>query len=228
MKFRSSNITNVLIVFTILLFLPLVNSAQPSLGTFKKGDCISLVQTCESCTYNNISYVLYPNSSTALSNVQMTRDDTFYNYTFCDTNIIGEYLVNGFGDEDGTKEVWVYDLKVTGSGDSVSTTQGFVLLAQFGIVALFFGLGRVFSREKWKVKLFFDLSALLMGVILLNSIRVVSAQANALNSMGEVGLYLGMVILLFLFMYMFIHALIEVFGYFKNKKKMKWEVSNNP
>jgi len=228
MIFRSGNIKYLLIVFTFVLFLSFVNSAQPSLGTFKKGECISLVQICESCTYNNISYVLYPNSSTALSNVQMTRDDTFYNYTFCDTNIIGEYLVNGFGDEDGTKEIWVYDFRITGSGDSVSTTQGILLLAQFGVVALFFGLGRVFSREKWKVKLFFDLSALLMGVILLNSIRIVSAQANSLNTMGETGLYLGMVILLFLFMYMFIHALIEVFNYFKNKKQMRWEVRNNP
>lgn len=221
-------ITSLFLVSLLILILPFVTSSQPSLGTFKKGECISLAQICESCTYNNISYLLYPNSSTALSNVQMTKDDTYYNYTFCDTDIIGEYLVNGFGDEDGTKEIWVYDFVITGSGDKVNTSQSILLLAQFGVVALFFGLGRVFSREKWKVKLFFDLSALLMAVILLNSIRVVSAQADSLNTMGEVGLYLGMVILLFLFMYMFVHALIEVFKYFKEKKKMRWEVRNNP
>jgi len=219
---------NVLLIISIIIIVPFISSSQPSLGNFKKGGCINLLQTCDDCTYNNISSVVYPNSSLTSLNVAMTRVDTLYNYTFCFTDAIGEYTVNGFGNNDGVKEVWIYDFTISSSGDKVTTSQSILLLAQFGVVALFFGLGRVFSREKWKVKMFFDLTALLMGVILLNSIRIVSSQANSLNTMGELGLILGMVILLFAFLYMFIHALIEVFNHFKAKNRKRWEVSNNP
>ena len=158
----------------------------------------------------------------------MTRDDTYYNYTYCNTQIIGEYLVNGFGNMDGDKAIWVYDFFVSASGDSVSSTQGLLLIAQMGVVGLFFGLGRVFSSKKWKIKGFFDLSALLMSIILLNSIRITTAQSPNLNTMGNMGLILGIVIVSFLFLYIFINALIEVFSYFKNKKSMKWEVGGEP
>ena len=104
-----------LMVFCIVL-IGNVGAESQTLGTFKQNTCIELAQTCQNCTYNNISRVLYPNSTIALSNVVMTKDDTYYNYTFCTNNQIGEYVVNGFGDLDGVKTSWTYSYFVTRSG----------------------------------------------------------------------------------------------------------------
>jgi len=216
----------ILIIFLIMSFLtPLLSSTQSSLGTFKQNDCIELIQTCENCSYVNISAIYYPNSTLIISEIAMTKSDTVYNYTFCDTSVLGEYKVNGYGDEDGIKEIFVYTFEITSSGENLGLSQGIVLLAQMGVMALFFALGRVFGKEKWKIKLFFDLISLLMAIILLNSIRIIISQSENLKSMGETGLILGMIVLLFLFLYTFIYALIEVFRYFRNKKEMRWRVS---
>ena len=38
-------------------------AAQQTLGTFKKGECMQLVQTCGNCTYNNVSFVYQTNNA---------------------------------------------------------------------------------------------------------------------------------------------------------------------
>jgi len=216
----------ILIIFLLVIILiPFISPAQSSLGLFKQNDCVELLQTCENCTYVNISAITYPNSTIIISEVAMTKADTVYNYTFCNTSVLGEYKVNGYGDEDGQKEIFVYVFTITSSGENLGLSQGIVLLAQMGVMALFFALGRAFGKEKWKVKLFFDLISLLMAIILLNSIRIIISQSESLKSMGETGLILGIIVLLFLFLYTFIYALIEVFRYFRNKKEMRWRTT---
>ena len=112
------------IMFLILgiFFLSFASAQIQSLGVFKIGNDINLIQTCDNCTFNNITSVLYPNSSVAISNVQMTKDGTFYNYTFSDTNTIGTYIVNGFGDLDGIDTVWNYDFEITSFGTKISNS----------------------------------------------------------------------------------------------------------
>ena len=90
-----------------------------------------------------------------------------------------------------------------------------------GLVALAFG----FSKEKWKIRTFFFMCALFMGLIVFNSLRVTSGGSSTLSSMADVGLILGIVVLSFMFLYILIYYTIEVFKYFKNKRSMKWEVS---
>ena len=108
------------IILTIIVgifLISLVSAEQQTLGTFKQNVCIQLTQTCGNCTYNNISFV-YMTSDVILYNVsdQMTKVGTFYNYSFCDTSTIGEYIVNGFGDPDGKQTSWTYDFKITSTG----------------------------------------------------------------------------------------------------------------
>lgn len=130
-----------LILFLGMFLISLASAEIQTLGTFKQRECINLIQTCENCTYNNISTVLYPNSSVVLSNVVMTKDDTYYNYTFCNTSTLGSYIVNGFGDLDGEKTIWVYDFEVTPTG--LGSNIGFyiiVLILSLGIII--FGVAR--------------------------------------------------------------------------------------
>lgn len=171
-------------ILLILMFgmflISLVSAEVQTLGTFKQGDCINLIQTCDSCTYNNISYIIYPNSSVALSNVAMTRDDTYYNYILCYTSALGDYIVNGFGDLDGVKTIWVYDFKVTQTGTILKTSDSitylilifgvllFFLLCLYGGIVLPFrndrdGRGKIISVQKLK---YFKLACLFTSYIL--------------------------------------------------------------
>jgi len=46
----------------------------------------------------------------------MTKRGMEYTYTFTGANIVGTYLVNGFGDLDGTANAWAYEFEVTENG----------------------------------------------------------------------------------------------------------------
>lgn len=130
-----------LLIFLILLVLPTIYAEQQSLGTFKTGMCLQLTQTCSNCTYVNISSISYPNSSQAVGQVEMTATGTFYNYTFCDTFVNGNYIVQGFGDLDGSDTVWIYDFTINPIGQSPSTAQSITYLFIFGFsILIFFGL----------------------------------------------------------------------------------------
>lgn len=100
-------------MFLLITTISLASASISSLGTFKQNDCVNLLQTCSDCTYNNITLVLYPNSTQALGQVQMSQDGTSFNYTFCDTSTLGSYLVNGIGDLGGVNTIWNYDFLIT-------------------------------------------------------------------------------------------------------------------
>ena len=138
-----------LVIFLfIFLFLVQFTSAEiQTLGTFKQGNCITLIQTCGNCTYSNITQVVYPNNTQALGQVEMTKIDSQYNYSnFCSTDISGQYIVNGVSDVDGYNTAWAYDFFITPSGagfDSSKATTYFLIFI-FSILVfaglLFLGL----------------------------------------------------------------------------------------
>lgn len=105
-----------LLIFLFLL-IPFVNAEVQTLGNFRQNECVNLIQLCGNCTYNNITTVRYPNSSIALSSVQMTKIGAEYNYTFCSTPRFGEYIVSGFGDIDGSPTAWSYNFYITPNGE---------------------------------------------------------------------------------------------------------------
>ena len=130
-----------------LMAVNLLNfSSAESLGTFEQNGCIQLIQTCEDCTYVNISSVLYPNSSQALGEAAMTKTGTFYNYTFCDTSNLGNYIVNGHGDT--LPPVWHYSFTITPTGLEQSTAQG---LGSLAFLALYCVLTIVLGIVGWKL-----------------------------------------------------------------------------
>jgi hypothetical protein len=115
-------------------------------GTFDKGDCINLVQTCANCSYSNIT-ILNPDSTVAVSNVGMTSDGTYYSYNFCSTTSIGLYTVTGVGDENGITSIWNYNFNV---GIFVNSFNFYILIliVLIGVVILGFSI-----KEVWFVVL---------------------------------------------------------------------------
>ena len=107
----------ILLIGIVFLFLvSFVNAEEQSLGTFKKGECINLIQNCANCTYVNFTKVLYPDSTEALGNVESTKVGSIFNYTFCNTSKLGTYIVYGIGDVSGTPTIFAYTFKVNTEG----------------------------------------------------------------------------------------------------------------
>ena len=74
--------------------------AMDSLGVFQVDSTLNLIQGCDNSSYSNITRILYPNSSFALNTeTEMTASGDVYNYTFTNTETIGDYLVFGHCDE---------------------------------------------------------------------------------------------------------------------------------
>lgn len=148
----------------LTLIFPMLSAAEETLGVFKQGTCINLLQSCSNCTYNNITSVIAPNSDTALTEVEMTRTGTLYNYNFCSTSQIGKYIVNGFGNDDGIISTWTYDFEITPSGYKNSLGFYFVVIALLGAVII---LG--FSiKDEWFV-IFGGMGLIVLGIYSINN-----------------------------------------------------------
>lgn len=116
---------------TLFLFLLIpftLGQEQQTLGTFKQNSCVELKQTCSNCTQVNITRISAPNSTRLLfTPVTMTKLDTVYNYTFCNNNGLGDYIVDWKANPDGTFTCPT----CTGNFDYAVTTTGFDLPIAF-------------------------------------------------------------------------------------------------
>lgn len=123
-----------LALFLFLGIILLNFSSSTDLGSKEKGECFSLYQRCDNCTYVNLTKVIYPNGTIETINSEMTKDDVDYNYTFCNTNDLGIYQYTVKGDEDGEIETATFTFEVTPSGKTYDSGQS------IGGVAIFAGL----------------------------------------------------------------------------------------
>ena len=151
--------------------MPLISSSVETFGTFKQNECVELIQSCSNCTYNNITSIVYPNSSKAISGeYAMTKSGTEYNFTFCNTSAVGRYIVNGHGDLGGNDYVWAYDFEITPTGKETTTGQGFASIGIIiSIVVLififsFYGFKFLESDKTFPIGLFFLLICLILVV----------------------------------------------------------------
>ena len=171
----------IIIFILLVLLVPIVSAEIQTLGTFKKGECVELQQTCANCTFVNISSVLYPNSTEALGEVLMTKNNTKYNHTFCNTNTSGEYIVNGFGDVDGTNTIFAYDFVVNPTGIPATESRTNSLTRSvyfiFGIGILLFGsfIFFFFYKKSPPVTWTFFIFSIIFFLIGLNIISVTLA-----------------------------------------------------
>ncbi len=144
----------IILILILGLFLISIASAEiQTLGTFQLGEDINLIQICANCTFNNITYVLAPDSQQIIGKFQMTRTGSVYNFTLSSGNVtqLGEYIVNGIGDLDGVDTVWNYNLFVTPNGQNFTTGKaisytGFIVILLFTFLLTIFGA----SKVRWK------------------------------------------------------------------------------
>ena len=178
------------ILLTIILgmfLISLVAAEVQTFGTFKRFECIGLIQTCGNCTYNNISNVIYPDSLVALSENVMTRVDTSYNHTFCNTSKLGEYIVNGFGDLNGEKIAWNYNLFVTETGitdKSIFDNPLMLILIALALIFLFIGIRTETIWLGFMSSIMFLLSGIYTTIYGLNDITNMYTQGIGISLIG--------------------------------------------
>ena len=132
-------------MITFLLIFPLITATQ-EIGPFTQYDCVDLFQICANCTYVNISSVVMPNSTQTYTNIEMTRDGTRYNSTFCTTDATGQYIANGVSDPDGTRTIFSYSFIINPSGvEQGSIFENPILLIFLLLAIAFLTLGVIFK-----------------------------------------------------------------------------------
>lgn len=135
-----------------LMSLISFTSALDSLGTFEQNECVEIKQACATCSFVNISMINFPDSSIALSNVEMNNvGNGGWNYTFCNNSFIGRYDIIGKGDKDGVDTSFAMFYKITMDGSELSI---FDIIARFfliGFLILFF-MGTYFVIERTDFK----------------------------------------------------------------------------
>lgn len=162
-----------LLLGMFLISLASVNAEIQTLGTFKQGSEINLIQSGADMEFCNITSILKPNSvSLGLGEIEMTKDGNIFNYTLTSGNTqnLGQYIVNGYC-YDGTGDVvWAYTFEITPLGISQSTSQG---IGSFGylilMITLMFVFGYIsfkfFNTENWWIMgIFFGFLSLIFLV----------------------------------------------------------------
>jgi hypothetical protein len=149
-----SNIVGVIFLLTFLLFLPLGSSTLDGLGTFRQGDNVRVAQICSDATYINLSSISYPNSTIAVSNIEMISAGSgeFY-YYFNYTDLNGRYDVRGISN--GCEGTFATYFLITPNGGAFDISQailfGFIFLLVTGILIFgIYGLTRA-SEVSWQI-----------------------------------------------------------------------------
>lgn len=96
----------ILVVFFLVALLGINVNAYSLVWDFgimtqQQNECFNIPSTCDNCTYMNIT-VLYPNGTIVVDNQAMTNLSSVYhyNYSFCETSVLGEYWVITNYDDD--------------------------------------------------------------------------------------------------------------------------------
>lgn len=132
-----------LFVLAFVLFNIIIVHAEEletieSLGTVEVDQCIRLKNVCANCSFVNITTVNYPNLSQALGVVPMTKIGSEFNYSFCSTNQLGEYLVTYLADPESINTVGIYSFEVTPTGTILSEAEGTLYIFLLIVLILIF------------------------------------------------------------------------------------------
>jgi len=170
-----------------IFLLSIISAADVEVNSYanvKIGDCVTLKQTCASCSYVSFS-LSYPNSTLIFSDeVGTNTGGAMWTYEFCDTNILGRYDVGGHGDLEGTDTgfsiLW-FDVTSTGAGASM-----FFLILLTSIAFIFF-IASLFVAEEFFVYIS-GICFLIGGVyLMMNGLNIL----NDTNTRYLAFIYLG-------------------------------------
>lgn len=124
-------------IFLAVLLLDTASSLE-NYGYYKQGQEVRITQVCSEASYVIITSISYPNSSIAVSNVNMSFSDGEYYYFFNDTNEIGRYDVRFISDGCEKSAASYFEITKDGSPSNLIKTDFQLFL--FSSISIFLGL----------------------------------------------------------------------------------------
>jgi len=212
------------IIITLMLGLLLISFTEAiSIGEYKQNTDVELYQTCNNCTYCNVTSVKQQ-SNTLLTNQVMLNIGTYYyfNLTSGNTSTIGDYTYCYDCGNSLEKGTGCIDFIVTSTGEKVGLSNSIIVIVFLIISITFLVLSFSFNKEHWLLKTFFNFCAVSMGVLAINSAKIIASESTNLGKMGTVGLTIMIAVLSIFFIYMFVYAFIEAIKSLKEKKGVRW------
>lgn len=217
-----------LIIISAVLLVMTISMASATIsdfGTFKQGQDINLIQICASCSYNNITAILYPNSSVAVSHIAMTNDGGIYNYTLSNayTNTLGKYLVNGLGDVGGIDTDWNYEFTITKSGDNYINFDFLpLILSLLGVIIILLILAFILHSDHGILALLFAGLGFYMLIPLLNVSNIViennimnTGISDMVGTITTILTWMDYVLIVYIIVYIFVKV---ISGYNQDKQ----------
>jgi hypothetical protein len=135
----------------IFFFMNLVSAAD--LGTFAQNDCVTLYQSCDDCTFVNLTSVKQPNQ-TQIIEQEMTNFGYDFTYEYCNTSQIGGYKYNVCGDKGGSIICEVIDFEITKTGAVLTEAESkfyfAILFTVLGLFAIFLAIFLITPYENKK------------------------------------------------------------------------------
>lgn len=176
----------IFIILCMAIFLiGFASSTLENLGTFKQNEEIRIMQVCSDATNVNISSITFPDSSVAVSAINMSHfGNGEYYYNFSLANFSGRYNVNGVAN--GCEKTFSYYFNVTPYGWT-STFQFYIIAIV--IIALLFIIGFKLQNT-WVMSLASILVLILGFFIIINGIDVIKDQMTTW-AIGLVVLFAG-------------------------------------
>lgn len=195
----------------------------------KQNDVVDLVQICSDCNFVELTSITYPNGTKFQMNVNMTKTGEDYDYTFGNTSDLGTYKYNTCGDllssQTNTRILTCETItfEVTYTGQKVSLSNVILPLTLLVLAIICLVLAFSFSQEHWLLKTFFNFGATGLGILAINSAKIIASESLNLGAMGTTGLTFMVVVFSIFFIYMFVYYFIETIKMFKEKGNIRWK-----
>jgi len=128
------------LLLIIVLFVVTVVSAT-SIGEFQLDvDNVTIYQTCNNCTYCNFTRVMGPNNQTIISNIEATRDDTYFSALILKDNfsVVGDYNYLYNCGNSVEKDTGSIDFTITYTGGDLTPQVATVYILSIGTLIFFF------------------------------------------------------------------------------------------
>jgi len=200
------------IIILSLIVISLIQPVTALLGTFKQNTDVDLIQTCNNCTYCNITSIKYPGGDNILTNVAMTKDETYYNYTLNEsyTSEVGQYKYCFDCGNEVERATGCINFDVTLSGNITPEGVSYIYL---GVIILFFGISGMFLFLSVKLDLIgFKIFFLLLSLVfLIGNVAITSIIATDSNLTSGVNTTIGVLLyaLGIIFFVIFAYIMIE-------------------
>ena len=217
---RTMKRSNILLV--MLLCVGMLQFGSSYLGTYEVNDCVN-IKVMSNCTSVNLTLVETNTETYVINSAMQALGGQVFNYTFCNTSEITNY--NYIWDEscrDCSGGVCGNNFGVTYTGQKVSLSNSIIVVVFLIIAIMFLVLAFSFSEEHWMLRTFFNFCAVAMGILAVNSAKIIASESLNLGKMGNVGLTIMVAVFAIFFLYIFVYYFIETVKSLKEKRGVRW------